>query len=187
VVVNPTCSPLLRLPLLGGRFGGDYFGPGECPAGIALFTVASLVCGFRHSQWLLSPRAPGAGHAARWSRRSRLSLIVDLFHQMGIERNDGRLRVRHTAAGGSIGVLAGGLLTRHSACTGCSSSTSRRLAVYALWPHSRCAEAGKAAGRLDCRRSLTVNRVLDRRVYTAIVQRNLPAPRQPWCASSRSC
>jgi EmrB/QacA subfamily drug resistance transporter len=99
------------LLLLGGR-AGDMFGRRRMfIAGIALFTVASLLGGFATSAgWLLATRVlQGAGAAA--AGPSTIALITTTF-------TDPRERVRALAllsgvasAGFAIGLIVGGLLT----------------------------------------------------------------------------
>jgi len=97
--------------LLGGRLG-DLFGHRRLfLAGITLFTLASLACGLARSQeWLIAARAvQGLGGAV--VNAVSLSLIMTLFTEP-----TGRAKAMGVfgfvcSAGGSIGVLLGGILT----------------------------------------------------------------------------
>jgi EmrB/QacA subfamily drug resistance transporter len=97
--------------LLGGRCG-DLFGHRRLfTAGIAVFTLASLACGLAPGQgFLLAARAvQGLGGAV--ASAVALSLIVSLFPEPA-----GRAKAMGgygfvAAAGGSLGVLLGGVLT----------------------------------------------------------------------------
>jgi EmrB/QacA subfamily drug resistance transporter len=97
--------------LLGGRCG-DLFGHRRLfTAGIAVFTLASLACGLAPGPgFLLAARAvQGLGGAV--ASAVALSLIVSLFPEPA-----GRARAMGVygfaaAGGGSLGVLAGGVLT----------------------------------------------------------------------------
>lgn len=97
--------------LLGGRLG-DLFGHRRLfAAGTGMFTAASLACGLAGGQgFLLAARAvQGLGGAV--ASAVALSLVVSLFPEPG-ERARAMGVFGFTAAGGgSIGVLAGGVLT----------------------------------------------------------------------------
>jgi len=80
--------------LLGGRLG-DYFGHRRLfLCGIALFTAASLVCGFAGSQWLLVTARAVQGLGGAVVSAIALSLIIDLFTR----RASGRRRWASTAS-----------------------------------------------------------------------------------------
>jgi EmrB/QacA subfamily drug resistance transporter len=97
--------------LLGGRLG-DLYGQRRLFVGGALFfTAASLVCGLATSQWLLvgARFAQGLGGAVVSS--IALSLIMNLFQEPAERAKAMGIYGFVCAAGGSIGVLVGGLLT----------------------------------------------------------------------------
>ena len=97
--------------LLGGRLG-DYYGQRRLfVLGTALFTVASLVCGLASTQWLLvSARAvQGLGGAA--VSAIALALIMNLFSDAADRAKAMGIYGFVCAGGGSVGVLAGGVLT----------------------------------------------------------------------------
>src|SRR5262245_12843914 len=97
--------------LLGGRLG-DYFGHRRMFLhGIALFTAASLVCGVANTQWLLVAARAVQGLGGAVVSAIALSLIVDLFPEDGERAKAMGIFGFVCAAGGSVGVLAGGLLT----------------------------------------------------------------------------
>jgi MFS family permease len=112
-VVNGYALAFGGLMLLGGR-AGDLLGRRAMfVAGLVLFTAASLAGGLATSQaWLLAARAvQGAGAAV--VAPTALALITTTFP-------DGRARNRAfgvyaamSAAGGAIGLIAGGLLTSY--------------------------------------------------------------------------
>ena len=65
--------------LLGGRLG-DYFGHRRLfLSGIALFTVASFICGIANSQWLLITARAVQGLGGAAVSAIALALIIDLF------------------------------------------------------------------------------------------------------------
>src|SRR5690349_20610334 len=97
--------------LLGGRLG-DYFGHRRLFLhGITLFTAASLVCGIANSQWLLITFRAVQGLGGAVVSAIALSLIIDLFTEEGERAKAMGIYGFVYAAGGSLGVLAGGLLT----------------------------------------------------------------------------
>ena len=97
--------------LLGGRLG-DLVGRTRLfLAGIALFTASSLVCGVASGEGMLIAARFVQGLGAAISASAILALIV-------VEFPDPRERVKAmsaytfvSVAGGSLGLLAGGLLT----------------------------------------------------------------------------
>jgi EmrB/QacA subfamily drug resistance transporter len=97
--------------LLGGRLGDLYGQRRLFVGGTLFFTAASLVCGLAHSQWLLvgARFAQGLGGAVVSS--IALSLIMNLFQEPGERAKAMGVYGFVCAAGGSIGVLVGGLLT----------------------------------------------------------------------------
>src|ERR671910_979535 len=110
-VVNAYILTFGGFMLLGGRLG-DLLGHRRMfLAGITLFTGASLACGLAGSQaFLVGARAvQGLGGAV--VAAVALSLIMTLFTEPG-ERAKAMGVIGFVAAGGgSIGVLAGGVLT----------------------------------------------------------------------------
>lgn len=97
--------------LLGGRLGDLYGQRRLFVGGTLFFTAASLVCGLATSQWLLigARFAQGLGGAVVSS--IALSLIMNLFQEPAERAKAMGVYGFVCAAGGSIGVLVGGLLT----------------------------------------------------------------------------
>ena len=160
--------------LLGGRLG-DYFGHRRLfLSGIALFTVASLVCGFASSQWLLITARAVQGLGGAAVSAIALALIIDLFTEEGERAKAMGIYGFVCAAGGSLGVLAGGLLT---------SALSWHwvflinipigIAVYLMCRALIQHLPGKAEGRLDFAGAATVTASSTLAVY-GIVNNNLP-------------
>src|SRR5881394_2471324 len=143
--------------LLGGRLG-DYFGHRRLfLLGIALFTAASLVCGLANSQWLLITARAVQGLGGAVVSAIALSLIIDLFTEEGERAKAMGIYGFVCAAGGSLGVLASGLLT------GALSwhwvfliNIPIGVAVYALCRVLVAERGGSAAGRLDVGGAVTV-------------------------------
>jgi EmrB/QacA subfamily drug resistance transporter len=110
-VVNAYMLTFGGFLLLGGRLG-DLFGHRRLfLAGITLFTVASLACGLARSQeWLIAARAvQGLGGAV--VNAVSLSLIMTLFTDATERAKAMGVFGFVCSAGGSIGVLLGGVLT----------------------------------------------------------------------------
>jgi EmrB/QacA subfamily drug resistance transporter len=97
--------------LLGGRLGDLYGQRKLFLAGIALFTLASLACGLAQSQAMLVAARAVQGLGGAVVSAVALSLIMDLFTQPGDRARAMGVYGFVCAAGGSIGVLLGGLLT----------------------------------------------------------------------------
>jgi EmrB/QacA subfamily drug resistance transporter len=110
-VVNAYLLTFGGFLLLGGRLG-DLFGHRRLfIAGLSLFTVASLACGLAGSQaFLIAARAvQGLGGAV--VSVVAFSLVMTLFTEPA-ERTKAMGVIGFVAAGGgSVGVLAGGVLT----------------------------------------------------------------------------
>jgi EmrB/QacA subfamily drug resistance transporter len=80
-------------------------------AGIVLFTAASLVCGLASAQWLLVTARAVQGLGGAVVSAVALSLIMNLFPEPDARAKAMGVYGFVCAAGGSIGVLLGGLLT----------------------------------------------------------------------------
>ena len=101
------------LLLLGGRLGDIYGRRNIFIAGVALFSIGSLLGGFATSQWwLLTFRAvQGAGGAM--AAPTALALIATTF-PMGVARNRALgVYAGMSGAGGAVGLLLGGILTTY--------------------------------------------------------------------------
>jgi len=97
--------------LLGGRLGDLYGQRRLFLAGIALFTLASVVCGVSNSQGLLITARAVQGLGGAVVSSIALSLMMNIFTEPGERAKAMGIFGFVTAGGGSIGVLAGGLLT----------------------------------------------------------------------------
>ena len=110
-VVNAYMLTFGGFLLLGGKLGDLYGQRRLFVAGIALFTVASLACGLATSQSVLIAARAIQGFGGAVVDAIALSLIVNVFDDA-----DGRAKAMGVysfvcAAGGSLGVLLGGVLT----------------------------------------------------------------------------
>ncbi len=110
-VVNAYLLTFGGFLLLGGRFG-DLFGHRRLfVAGIALFTLASLACGLASSQAMLIGARAVQGLGGAVVSAVALSLIVTLFTEPGERAKAMGVFGFVASAGGSIGVLLGGVIT----------------------------------------------------------------------------
>jgi EmrB/QacA subfamily drug resistance transporter len=102
------------LLLLGGR-AGDLLGRRRVfMAGLALFSLSSLVCGLSQSDTMLIVARGVQGAAAAILSPSVFSIVMVTFKE-GAERNKALGILGGIAgAGGAIGVLAGGVLTQYA-------------------------------------------------------------------------
>jgi len=160
--------------LLGGRLG-DYFGHRRLfLQGIAVFTAASLVCGIANSQWLLITARAIQGLGGAVVSAIALSLIIDLFTEEGERAKAMGIYGFVCAAGGSLGVLAGGVLTSAldwhwvflvNIPIGAAVYLGCRALIQKL--------PGKAEGRLDYAGAATITASSTLAVY-GIVNNHLP-------------
>jgi EmrB/QacA subfamily drug resistance transporter len=110
-VVNAYLIAFGGLLLLAGRLG-DLIGHRRVfLAGLAIFTLASLLCGFAQSQAMLigARFLQGAGGAA--ASAVTLGMIVTMFPEPREQAKAIGVYGFVASAGGSIGLLAGGVLT----------------------------------------------------------------------------
>src|SRR5438034_6403946 len=97
--------------LLGGRLG-DLFGHRRLfLSGVAFFTAASLACGLSQSQHVLVAARAVQGLGGAVVSAVALSLIMTLFTENADRTKAMGVFGFVMAGGGSIGVLAGGILT----------------------------------------------------------------------------
>jgi EmrB/QacA subfamily drug resistance transporter len=111
-VVNAYLIPFGGLLLLSGRFG-DLFGRKRVfVTGLALFTTASLLCGLsQNSAMLLVFRfIQGAGGAVTSS--VTLAMVVTMFTEPGERAKAIGVYSFVQSAGGTLGLLLGGVLTQ---------------------------------------------------------------------------
>jgi len=97
--------------LLGGRLGDLYGRRRLFLMGTTLFTLASLACGLASSQELLIAARAVQGLGGAVVSAIALSLIMSLFSEAGERAKAMGIFGFVCAGGGSVGVLAGGLLT----------------------------------------------------------------------------
>ncbi len=110
-VVNAYMLTFGGFLLLGGRLG-DLFGHRKLfLIGLTLFTIASLACGLASSQGVLIASRAIQGLGGAVVTAVALSLIMGLFPEPADRAKAMGIYGFVCAAGGSIGVLLGGLLT----------------------------------------------------------------------------
>ncbi len=172
-VVNAYMLTFGGFLLLGGRLGDLYGHRKLFLSGIVLFTLASLACGLSTSQVLLISARAVQGVGGAVVSAVALSLIMNLFTEPAERAKAMGVYGFVCAAGGSIGVLLGGLLTSSLSwhwifLVNLPIGVAVYLLCIALLPNA----AGQAQGeRLDVAGALTVTISLMLAVY-AIVNGN---------------
>jgi EmrB/QacA subfamily drug resistance transporter len=110
-VVNAYLVPFGGLLLLAGRFG-DLLGQRRVfLAGLAVFTTASLLCGLSQSQEMLIGARFVQGIGGALTSAVILGMIVTLFPEPREQAKAIGVYGFVASAGGSIGLLIGGVLT----------------------------------------------------------------------------
>ena len=97
--------------LLGGRLGDIYGHRKLFLLGITLFTVASLACGLSTTQTMLIAARAIQGLGGAVVSAVSLSLIMNMFTEAGERAKAMGVYGFVCAAGGSVGLLLGGVLT----------------------------------------------------------------------------
>jgi EmrB/QacA subfamily drug resistance transporter len=111
-VVNAYLIAFGGLLLLAGRFG-DLWGRSRMfLLGVALFTCASLMCGLAWTQTLLVCARFVQGVAGAMTSAVVLGMIVTMFPQPRDQAKAIGVYAFVASAGGSVGLLAGGVLTQ---------------------------------------------------------------------------
>jgi EmrB/QacA subfamily drug resistance transporter len=111
-VVNAYLIAFGGLLLLAGRLGDLISRRGVFLAGLTVFTIASLLCGIATSpQWLIAARfVQGVGGAM--TSAVVLGMIVTMFPEPREQAKAIGVYSFVASAGGSVGLLAGGVLTQ---------------------------------------------------------------------------
>jgi EmrB/QacA subfamily drug resistance transporter len=111
-VVNAYLIAFGGLLLLAGRFG-DLMGRSRIfLLGVALFTVASLLCGLAWTQTLLVGARFVQGIGGAMTSAVVLGMIVTMFPEPREQAKAIGVYAFVASAGGSVGLLAGGVLTQ---------------------------------------------------------------------------
>ena len=111
-VVNAYLIPFGGLLLLAGR-AGDLLGRKQMfLAGLVVFTLASLLCGLAGSQEMLIAARFVQGIGGAMAAAVILGMIVTMFPEKAEQSRAIGVFSFVAAAGGSIGLLAGGVLTQ---------------------------------------------------------------------------
>jgi EmrB/QacA subfamily drug resistance transporter len=111
-VINAYLIAFGGLLLLAGRFG-DLIGRRSIfLAGIGLFTTASLLCGLAESQTLLIAARFVQGVGGAMTSAVILGMIVTMFPEPREQAKAIGVYAFVASAGGSVGLLAGGVITQ---------------------------------------------------------------------------
>jgi len=110
-VVNAYMLTFGGFLLLGGRLGDIYGHRKMFLAGITLFTLASLACGISTTQTMLIAARAIQGVGGAVVSAVSLSLIMSMFTEAGERAKAMGVYGFVCAAGGSVGLLLGGVLT----------------------------------------------------------------------------
>src|ERR1700747_3631949 len=111
-VVNAYLIAFAGLLLLAGRLG-DLAGRRDVfLTGLAVFTVASMVCGFAGSQEMLIAARFAQGAGGALTSAVILGMIVTMFPGPREEAQAIRVFAFVAPAGAAVGLLAGGILTQ---------------------------------------------------------------------------
>jgi EmrB/QacA subfamily drug resistance transporter len=111
-VVNAYLISFGGLLLLAGRFGDILGRRNIFLAGLAVFTVASLLCGAAQSQEVLVGARFVQGVGGAMTSAVILGMIVTMFPEPREQAKAIGVYAFVASAGGSIGLLAGGVLTQ---------------------------------------------------------------------------
>src|SRR3954453_1319743 len=111
-VVNGYMIAVGGLLLLAGRLGDLISRRGVFLAGLGVFTVASLVCGLAQTQEMLVAARFVQGVGGAMTSAVVLGMIVTMFPQPRDQAKAIGVYSFVASAGGSIGLLAGGVLTQ---------------------------------------------------------------------------
>jgi len=111
-VVNAYLIAFGGLLLLAGRLGDLISRRGVFLAGLAVFTVASLICGIAQSQEMLVAARFAQGVGGAMTSAVILGMIVTMFPEPREQAKAIGVYSFVASAGGSVGLLAGGVLTQ---------------------------------------------------------------------------
>jgi EmrB/QacA subfamily drug resistance transporter len=111
-VVNAYMIAFGGLLLLAGRFGDILGRKNVFMAGLGVFTVASLLCGAAQSQELLVAARFVQGVGGAMTSAVILGMIVTMFPEPREQAKAIGVFAFVASAGGSVGLLAGGVLTQ---------------------------------------------------------------------------
>jgi EmrB/QacA subfamily drug resistance transporter len=111
-VVNAYLISFGGLLLLAGRFGDILGRKNVFMAGLGVFTVASLLCGVAQSQELLVAARSLQGVGGAMTSAVILGMIVTMFPEPREQAKAIGAFAFVASAGGSVGLLAGGVLTQ---------------------------------------------------------------------------
>ena len=183
-VVNAYLIAFGGLLLLAGRFGDLISRRRRLHGRPRVFTVASVLCGLAQSQEMLVGARFLQGIGGAMTSAVILGMIVTMFPEPREQAKAIGVYAFVASAGGSVGLLAGGVLTRRSTGTGSSSSTSRSAIATAVLA-DRLIDRDKGIGfgkGADVPGAVLITSSLMLGVYTIVK----PAAEHGWGAARRS-
>ena len=111
-VVNAYLIAFGGLLLLAGRLGDLWSRRGVFLAGLGVFTVASVFCGLAQSQEMLVVARFVQGVGGAMTSAVVLGMIVTMFPEPREQAKAIGIYAFVASAGGSVGLIAGGVLTQ---------------------------------------------------------------------------
>src|SRR3954471_10156119 len=111
-VINAYLIPFGSLLLLAGRTGDLVSRRGVFVTGLAVFTIASVWCGFAGSQGMLITARFIQGIGGAMTSAVILGMIVTMFPEPREQARAIGAFAFVASAGGAVGLLAGGVLTQ---------------------------------------------------------------------------
>lgn len=111
-VVNAYMISFGGLLLLAGRLGDLLSRRNIFLAGLAIFTIASLLCGLAQSQWMLVGARFVQGIGGAMTSAVILGMIVTMFPEPREQAKAIGVFAFVASAGGAVGLLVGGILTQ---------------------------------------------------------------------------
>ena len=196
-VVNAYLIAFGGLLLLAGR-AGDLIGQRRVfLVGLTIFTVASVLCAVRRSQEMLIVARFVQGVGGALTSAVVLGMIVTMFPEPREQAKALGVYGFVASAGGSIGLLAGGVLTDahqlaldllHQRADRHRSPACSRCGWSSRGPASACAAGADLPGAVLLTARRDARRVRDPRRHRARLasHRTLGSARSPPCSSPRS-
>ena len=144
-IVNAYLIAFGSFLLMAGRMGDLVGRKRVFLTGVAIFTIASALCGFAGSETTLIIARFLQGFGGAVSSSVIIAMIVTEFPEPAERAKAMSAYIFVAVGGGSIGLLVGGIVTQASTGTGSSSSTSRSESSRSCWG-GRCSTRTRGSG-----------------------------------------